>query len=119
MNQVKEKSDVKILLISTVILFIISLAMLFYGIYMQVALHQTKAPLLLGILAGILLAIPLELWNFSDPDTLFRVMAFQDRFLLVCFGFAIGLGAILLYGLYLFVPNPNFGIKDFFVPGIV
>ncbi|MGB9814829.1 MAG: YeeE/YedE thiosulfate transporter family protein [Thermoplasmata archaeon] len=114
-----EKSDTRILLVSTLILFIISISMLFGGIYMQVVLHQTKAPLLLGIIAGILLAIPLELWNFSDPDTLYRVMAFQDRFLLVCFGFAIGLGAILLYGLYLFVPHPNFGIKSFFVPGII
>ncbi len=111
--------DVRILLISTVILFILSVLMLLGGIYMQVFLHQTKAFLGLGILAGLLLAIPLELWNFSDPDTLYRVMAFQDRFLLVCFGFAIGLGAILLYGLYLFVPHPNFGIKSFFVPGII
>ncbi|MGC9135137.1 YeeE/YedE family protein [Caldisphaera sp.] len=46
-------------------------------------------------------------------------MSFQDRFLMVCFGFAIGLGAILLYGLNLFVPHPNFGIKDLFVFGIV
>ncbi|MGC8620303.1 MAG: YeeE/YedE thiosulfate transporter family protein, partial [Thermoplasmata archaeon] len=51
--------------------------------------------------------------------TLYRVMAFQDRFLIVCFGFAIGIGAILLYALNLIVPSPNFGIKDFFVPGII
>ncbi len=101
------------------ILFIVSLLMLFYGIYQQTVLHVYKAPLVLGIVAGMLLAIPLEIWNFSDPDTLFRVMAFQDRFLMVCFGFAIGLGAILLYGLNLFVPHPNFGIKDLFVFGIV
>jgi uncharacterized membrane protein YedE/YeeE len=39
---------------------------------------------------------------------------------MVCFGFAIGPGALLLYGLYL-IPGtaPHFGIKDFFVPGIV
>ncbi|MGC8681630.1 MAG: YeeE/YedE thiosulfate transporter family protein [Thermoplasmata archaeon] len=114
-----EKRDIKIFLGATVILFIISLLMLFGGIYMQDVLHVTKAPLLLGIVAGILLAIPLELWNFSDPDTLYRVMAFQDRFLIVCFGFAIGVGAILLYALNLIVPSPNFGIKDFFVPGII
>jgi len=107
------------MLIATVVLFIVSLLMLFGGIYMQLILHQTKVPLVLGIVAGMLLAIPLELWNFSDPDTLFRVMAFQDRFLIVCFGFAIGLGAILLYGLNLIVPHPNFGIKAFFVPGII
>ncbi|MGC8569087.1 MAG: YeeE/YedE thiosulfate transporter family protein [Nitrososphaeria archaeon] len=101
------------------ILFVVSVLMMGYGIYQQVVLHVYKAPLLLGIVAGMLLAIPLELWNFSDPDTLFRVMAFQDRFLIVCFGFAIGLGAILLYGLNLFVPHPNFGIKDLFVLGIV
>ncbi len=114
-----EKYEEKILIVSTLVLFVVSVFMLFYGIYMQVVLHQFKAPLFLGIVAGVLLAIPLELWNFSDPDTLYRVMAFQDRFLLVCFGFAIGLGAILLYGLYLFVPHPNFGIKYFFVPGII
>jgi len=39
--------------------------------------------------------------------------------LIVCFGFAIGVGAILLYALNLIVPSPNFGIKDFFVPGII
>jgi len=114
-----EKKDIQILLGTTTALFIVSILMLFGGIYMQLVLHETKAPLILGIVAGILLAIPLEIWNFSDPDTLFRVMAFQDRFLLVCFGFAIGLGAILLYGLNLFVPHPNFGIKDFFIPGII
>ncbi len=114
-----EKRDIKIFLGATVILFIISLLMLFGGVYMQDVLHVNKAPLLLGIVAGILLAIPLELWNFSDPDTLYRVMSFQDRFLIVCFGFAIGIGAILLYALNLIVPSPNFGIKDFFVPGII
>lgn len=105
--------------ITSAVLFFVSLFMLFYGIYQQTVLHVYKAPLLLGIVAGMLLAIPLELWNFSDPDTLFRVMAFQDRFLIVCFGFAIGLGAILLYGLNLFVPNPNFGIKPLFIFGII
>ncbi len=115
----KENKDSLVMWATASILFVIALMMLFGGIYMQVVLHQTKAPLILGIVAGLLLAIPLEIWNFSDPDTLFRVMAFQDRFLMVCFGFAIGLGAILLYGLNLFVPHPNFGIKDFFVPGII
>ncbi|AFH42006.1 YeeE/YedE thiosulfate transporter family protein [Fervidicoccus fontis] len=113
------EKDEKIFLGATVTLLIISLLMLFGGIYMQIVLHETKAPLLLGIVAGMLLAIPLELWNFSDPDTLYRVMAFQDRFLMVCFGFAIGFGAILLYALNLIVPSPNFGIKSFFVPGVI
>ncbi|WP_292319337.1 YeeE/YedE thiosulfate transporter family protein [Caldisphaera sp.] len=114
-----DKSGKTIFWIASSILFVIALIMLIYGIYQQTVLHIYKAPLILGIVAGLLLAIPLELWNFSDPDTLFRVMSFQDRFLMVCFGFAIGLGAILLYGLNLFVPHPNFGIKDLFVFGIV
>ncbi len=99
-------------------LLILALSLLIAGILMQVVFHQTKAPLLLGLIVALPLAIPLELWNFTDPDTLFRVMAFQDRFLMVCFGFAIGVGAILLYLVALFT-HPNFGIKDFFVPGIV
>jgi len=119
MTSESEKKDIKIFLVATAILFVISLFMLFGGVYMQNVLHVNKAPLLLGIVAGLLLAIPLELWNFSDPDTLYRVMSFQDRFLIVCFGFAIGVGAILLYALNLIVPSPNFGIKDFFVPGII
>ncbi|MGC8621240.1 MAG: hypothetical protein ACP5I6_06200 [Caldisphaera sp.] len=98
-----DKSGKTIFWIASSILFVIALIMLIYGIYQQTVLHIYKAPLILGIVAGLLLAIPLELWNFSDPDTLFRVMSFQDRFLMVCFGFAIGLGAILLYGLNLFV----------------
>ncbi|MGC8973905.1 MAG: YeeE/YedE family protein, partial [Thermoproteus sp.] len=93
--------DMRTLHLTAWLLLLLSLAMLFGGIYMQVVLHQTKAPLWLGIVAALPLAIPLELWNFSDPDTLFRVMALQDRFLIACFGFAIGLGAILLYGLNL------------------
>jgi len=117
--QINDKKGKEVYWFSSSILFVVSIAMLSYGIYQQVVLHVYKAPLLLGIVAGMLLAISLELWNFSDPDTLFRVMAFQDRFLMVCFGFAIGLGAILLYGLNLFVPHPNFGIKDLFVFGIV
>ncbi|MDG6944243.1 MAG: YeeE/YedE family protein, partial [Nitrososphaerota archaeon] len=119
MTSQSEKRDIRIFLGATAILFAVSLFMVFGGVYMQVILHVSKAPLLLGIVAGILLAIPLELWNFSDPDTLYRVMSFQDRFLMVCFGFAIGVGAILLYALNLIVPSLNFGIKDFFVPGII
>jgi uncharacterized membrane protein YedE/YeeE len=119
MTSESEKKDIKIFLVATAVLFVVSLFMLFGGVYMQNVLHVNKAPLLLGIVAGLLLAIPLELWNFSDPDTLYRVMSFQDRFLIVCFGFAIGVGAILLYALNLIVPSPNFGIKDFFVPGII
>ncbi|AEA11830.1 Predicted transporter component [Thermoproteus uzoniensis 768-20] len=110
--------DMRTLHLTAWLLLLLSLAMLFGGIYMQVVLHQTKAPLWLGIVAALPLAIPLELWNFSDPDTLFRVMALQDRFLIACFGFAIGLGAILLYGLNLFTA-PNFGLKAFFVGGVV
>jgi len=114
-----EKRDERVYVVASVILFVVSALMLFGGIYMQDVMHVYKAPLVLGVVAGILLATPLEIWNFSDPDTLFRVMAFQDRFLMVCFGFAIGLGAILLYAVNLIVPHPNFGIKDFFVPGVV
>ena len=99
-------------------LLILSVLLFAGGLFMQIVLHETKAPLWLGIIVALPLAIPLELWNFSDPDTLFRVMAFQDRFLMVCFGFAIGIGAILLYAAAL-VTHPNFGIKDFFVPGVV
>ena len=99
-------------------LLILSLALLIGGVIMQYVFHETKAPLLLGLIVALPLAIPLELWNFTDPDTLFRVMAFQDRFLMVCFGFAIGVGSILLY-LVALITHPNFGIKDFFVPGIV
>ncbi|MCL4344375.1 MAG: YeeE/YedE family protein [Nitrososphaerota archaeon] len=114
-----DKSGKKVFWAASITLLVVSLLMLSYGIYQQDVLHVYKAPLLLGIVAGMLLGIPLEIWNFSDPDTLFRVMAFQDRFLMVCFGFAIGLGAILLYGLNLFVPHPNFGIKDLFIFGLV
>lgn len=110
--------DMRTMHVTAWLLLLLSLAMLFGGVYMQAALHQTKAPLLLGLVAALPLAIPLELWNFSDPDTLFRVMALQDRFLIACFGFAIGLGAILLYGLNLFTA-PNFGLKAFFVGGVV
>ncbi|MEM3684513.1 MAG: YeeE/YedE family protein, partial [Conexivisphaerales archaeon] len=105
--------------ITSITLLIISLSLLVAGLYYQLVSHSL-APLIVGIVAGATLAIPLELWNFSDPDTLQRVMAFQDRFLMVCFGFAIGLGAILLYGLNL-IPGvqPHFGLKALFVPGIV
>lgn len=99
-------------------LLILAFSLFIGGIVMQYVFHQAKAPLLLGLIVALPLAIPLELWNFTDPDTLFRVMAFQDRFLMVCFGFAIGLGSIILYAAAL-MTHPNFGIKDFFVPGIV
>jgi len=99
-------------------LLILSIALMATGIIMQVFFHERKAPLWLGLIVALPLAIPLELWNFTDPDTLWRVMAFQDRFLMVCFGFAIGLGSIILYGVAL-ITQPNFGIKDFFVPGVV
>ncbi|BAB59612.1 hypothetical protein [Thermoplasma volcanium GSS1] len=112
------KRDKSLFWKSVYALLILALALLIGGIIMQVLFHVTKAPLLLGLIVAFPLAIPLELWNFTDPDTLFRVMAFQDRFLMVCFGFAIGLGSIILYLVAIFT-HPNFGIKDFFVPGIV
>jgi len=104
----------------SIFLLMLSIVLLVLGLYYQIALHHTPAPLLLGIAAGFGLGTPLEIWNFSDPDTLMRVMAFQDRFLMVCFGFAIGLGAILLY-LFAAIPgvSPHYGIKDFFVFGVV
>jgi uncharacterized membrane protein YedE/YeeE len=102
------------------LLLVLAFIMLGLGLYFQLYKGHEPAPLLLGILAGFILATPLEIWNWGDPDIVWRVMAFQDRFLIVCFGFAIGLGALLLYGLYL-IPGtaPHFGIKAFFVPGIV
>ncbi len=117
----KEKSylrDKSIFWKSVYALLGLSIVFLLTGLIMQIVFHQTKAPLWLGLLVALPLAIPLELWNFTDPDTLWRVMAFEDRFLMVCFGFAIGVGSILLYAIALFT-HPNFGIKDFFVPGIV
>ncbi len=113
----KEK-DRHTVIIATIGLLILAVAIIAGGVIMQTVFHVTKAPLLVGLIVGLPLAIPLELWNFSDPDVLQRTMAFQDRFLMVCFGFAIGVGAIVLYFLNIFV-HPNFGIKDFFVPGIV
>ncbi|NAZ31697.1 MAG: YeeE/YedE family protein, partial [Acidilobus sp.] len=102
------------------LLLVLAFIMLGLGLYFQLYKDHERAPLLLGILAGFILATPLEIWNWGDPDIVWRVMAFQDRFLIVCFGFAVGLGALLLYGLYL-IPGtaPHFGIKAFFVPGIV
>jgi hypothetical protein len=69
--------------------------------------------------AGILLSIPLEIWDFSNSDVIIRAITLKDRLLMVCFGLVIGVGAILLYALNLFVPVLHWGIKSFFVPGIV
>ena len=119
-NQEEYKRDQRVYWAASATLFVLAIVMLILGLYFNVALGHQPAPLLLGILAGLVLATPLEIWNWGDPDIVWRVMAFQDRFLMVCFGFAIGLGALLLYGLYL-IPGaaPHFGIKAFFVPGIV
>ncbi|MEM0168158.1 MAG: YeeE/YedE family protein, partial [Thermoplasmatales archaeon] len=79
----KEKTydrDRKIFWKTVYALLSLAIAFLLTGIIMQTVFHQTKAPLWLGLLVALPLAIPLELWNFTDPDTLWRVMAFQDRF---------------------------------------
>jgi len=94
MGDIEFKRDKSIFWKSVYALLILAISLFIGGMVMQYIFHQSKAPLWLGLLVALPLAIPLELWNFTDPDTLFRVMAFQDRFLMVCFGFAIGLGAI-------------------------
>ena len=69
----KEKSyvrDKKIFWKTVYALLTLALAFLIAGIVMQVVFHQTKAPLWLGLIVALPLAIPLELWNFTDPDTL-------------------------------------------------
>ncbi|ADL19156.1 Predicted transporter component [Acidilobus saccharovorans 345-15] len=119
-QEAEEKRDREAYWTISGVLLALAIILLGLGLYFQLDLHHQPAPLLLGILAGFVLATPLEIWNWGDPDIVWRVVSFQDRFLMVCFGFAIGLGALLLYGLYL-IPGtaPHFGIKDFFVPGIV
>jgi len=101
------------------ILLVGALVMLVGGILMQLIYHVFLAPLWVGVFAGILLSIPLEIWDFSNPDVIIRAITLKDRLLMVCFGLVIGVGAILLYALNLFVPVLHWGIKSFFVPGIV
>ncbi|MCG2866533.1 MAG: YeeE/YedE family protein, partial [Vulcanisaeta sp.] len=101
------------------ILLVGALVMLVGGILMQLVYHVFLAPLWVGVFAGILLSIPLEIWDFSNPDVIIRAITLKDRLLMVCFGLVIGVGAILLYALNLFVPVLHWGIKSFFVPGIV
>ncbi len=98
-----------------------ALIMLVGGVAMQALLHIYTAPLWVGVFAGILLSIPLEIWDFppNPPDVIIRAITLKDRLLMVCFGLVIGVGAILLYGLNLFVPMLHWGIKAFFVPGVV
>ncbi|MFP3210386.1 MAG: YeeE/YedE thiosulfate transporter family protein [Thermocladium sp.] len=101
------------------ILLVGALIMLVGGVAMQMVLHIYTAPLWVGIFAGILLSIPLEIWDFPNPDVIIRAITLKDRLLMVCFGLVIGVGAILLYALNLFVPMLHWGIKAFFVPGVV
>ncbi|MGC9071284.1 MAG: hypothetical protein ACP5HK_01095 [Acidilobus sp.] len=53
-------------------LMVLALILLGLGFYYQLDLHHQPAPLLLGILAGITLATPLEIWNWGDPDIVWR-----------------------------------------------
>jgi hypothetical protein len=47
------------------ILLVGALVMLVGGILMQLVYHVFLAPLWVGVFAGILLSIPLEIWDFS------------------------------------------------------
>ncbi|MEL9990166.1 MAG: YeeE/YedE thiosulfate transporter family protein [Thermoproteus sp.] len=114
--QTQYERDRRIAYITAISLLVLSLLMLSGGIYVQTVLH-VKAPLWLGVIAALPFAITLEMLNFSDPDTLFRFLALQDRFMFICFGLVVGLGSILLYGLNLFT-SPNFGLKALFVGGV-
>jgi hypothetical protein len=54
------EKDRMVVSIASWALLALALAMLLGGIYMQVVLHETKAPLWLGIFAALPLAIPLS-----------------------------------------------------------
>ncbi len=86
-------------------------------ILIEMAITVT-APLWIGIFIGAIIGGFAELWGISNADVLLKLSKWEDRLFINCIAIAIGVGAVLLYGLSAFGLGFHFGIKPDYVMGV-
>jgi uncharacterized protein len=77
------------------------------------------APVWIGIFIGFAIGAAAEVWGIANPESIIRLARWQDRLFIGCLCVSGSFGAIALYGLYALGVDAHFGLKDFYVWGIL
>ncbi len=58
------------------------------------------APLFWGVLVGFGIGALAEAWGIANPEILIRLAKWEDRLFVSCIALGVGIGSIILFGLY-------------------
>jgi uncharacterized membrane protein YedE/YeeE len=79
---------------------------------------SATAPLWIGIFIGGIIGGLAELWGISNSDVLLKLAKWEDRLFINCIAIAIGVGAVLLYGLAALGVSFHYGVKPDYIIGV-
>lgn len=80
---------------------------------------SVTAPQWVGILIGFGVGLAASLWGMSNPESIIRLARWKDRLFLDCISIAGPIAIFTLYGLHAYGFEMHFGLKDFYVWGIL
>ena len=80
---------------------------------------SVTAPQWVGILIGFGVGFAASMWGMSNPESIIRLARWKDRLFLDCISIAGPIAIFTLYGLHAYGFEMHFGLKDFYVWGIV
>lgn len=80
---------------------------------------SVTAPQWVGILIGFWVGFAASMWGMSNPESIIRLARWKDRLFLDCISIAGPIAIFTLYGLHAAGFEMHFGLKDFYVWGIV
>jgi uncharacterized membrane protein YedE/YeeE len=80
---------------------------------------SVTAPQWVGILIGFWIGFAASMWGMSNPESIIRLARWKDRLFLDCISIAGPIAIFTLYGLHAYGFGMHFGLKDFYVWGIL
>lgn len=80
---------------------------------------QFLAPLWVGLLIGFGIGAAAELWGIANPESIIRLCRWKDRLFVGCVTVGGSIAVIVLWGLYALGIDMHFGLKNFYIWGIL
>ena len=82
-------------------------------------MFQLLAPQWVGILIGFGIGAAAELWGIANPESIIRLCRWKDRLFVGCVTVGGSVAVLTLFGGYALGIEPHFGLKAFYIWGIL
>lgn len=80
---------------------------------------EITAPQWIGVLIGFGIGAAAQLWGIANPESIIRLARWKDRLFISCVTVGGSVAVIVLFGLYAMGIQMHFGLKDFYIWGLL